>query len=221
MRGWKEHHPDLLERAQRVNATFEVLTDVPELLSSVSVPLSSIDSIIRSHHHVDHTGDDSLFPPTTSHVAGPGIKTNPSLYPGFPLSPDAHVPHAAFAARDVIELGFNGTLKLAGLRSTPPSRPAQRRSTSSRRTSCLILILFRAARRLLRCRRLTRTNTYFLSFITIRPHANLVTLSHSRARRSRVASMAVLGSTLIVRTPYTGASWIIFVGASMCSVTNR
>ena len=109
-----------MERAQRVDATFEVLADVPELLSSTSIPLSSIDSIIWSHHHVDHTGDVSLFPPTTSLVVGPGFKTNPSTYPGFPLNPDDHVPHAAFAGRDVIELDFNsttGVLKLASLRA--------------------------------------------------------------------------------------------------------
>jgi glyoxylase-like metal-dependent hydrolase (beta-lactamase superfamily II) len=110
----------VLERAQSVNATFEVLADVPELLTSASIPLSSIDSIIWSHHHVDHTGDVSLFPKTTSLVVGPGFKTNPKLYPGSPLNPDAYVPQAAFAGRDVIEVDFNSTtdaLKLAGLRA--------------------------------------------------------------------------------------------------------
>ena len=93
---------------------------MPELLTSASIPLSSIDSIIWSHHHIDHTGDVSLFPPTTSLVVGPGFKTNPSTYPGFPLNPDSHVSHSNFAGRDVIELDFNstaGVLKLAGLRA--------------------------------------------------------------------------------------------------------
>lgn len=110
----------VLERAQSVNATFEVLADVSELLTSASVPLSSIDSIIWSHHHMNHIGDASLFPPTTSLVVGPGFKTNPSTYPGYPLNPDAHVPHAAFEGRDIIELDFNrstGVLKLGGLRA--------------------------------------------------------------------------------------------------------
>ena len=109
-----------MERAQKVNATFEVLADVPELLSSTSIPLSSIGSIIWSHHHVDHTGDVSLFPPSTSLVVGPGFKTNPSTYSGFPLNPNSHVSHSNFAGRDVIELDFNsttGVLKFAGLRA--------------------------------------------------------------------------------------------------------
>jgi len=93
---------------------------VSELLTSASVPLSSIDGIIWSNHHIHHIGDASLFPPTTSLIVGPGFKTNPSTYPGFPLNPDGHVPHAAFDGRDVIELNFNrttGVLKIGGLRA--------------------------------------------------------------------------------------------------------
>ena len=253
---------------------------MPELLTLASIPLSSIDLIIWSHHHVDHTGDVSLFPPTTSLVVGPGFKTNPSTYPGFPLNPDAHLPHAAFAGRDVIELDFSSTageIKLAGLRaidwfddgslylleapghapeyimalartsadnsyysqvtlqatrasyvrarftrSQSPSRSTARlvrsHSSSSRRTSYLILL--RAARRLMRCRRLTRTNMCSSFLITVHPYAILVSLSHSRLGRSRVASMVVLGSMIIARTPYTGAFWKIFGRASTFSVTN-
>jgi hypothetical protein len=90
-----------LEGAQNINATFEALADVPELLTSASIPLLSIDSIIWSHHRVDHTGDVFLFQQTTSIIVCPGFKTNPSfspsLYPGFPINPGAHVPHGAFA----------------------------------------------------------------------------------------------------------------------------
>ncbi|KAI9436214.1 beta-lactamase-like protein [Lactarius indigo] len=121
MKAWKEKQPDLLTRAQKVNATFEVLADVSEILTSASVPLASIDSIIWSHHHAEHTGDPSLFPPTTSLIVGPGFKSNPSTYPGFPTNPDAHVPQSAFQDRDLIELDFNNnnssTLKIGGLRA--------------------------------------------------------------------------------------------------------
>ena len=162
--------------------------------------------------------------PTASLIVGPGFKTNISLYPGFPLNPNVHVPHAAFAGRDLIELDFNsatGVLKLAGLAriainwfydgslyffeapsdapeyimalartsldklvllpgdvashraslvrarfslSRSPShcstpRLAQGNFSTSRRTSRLILS--RAARRLLRSRRLMQVNMFF------------------------------------------------------------
>ncbi|KAI9451975.1 beta-lactamase-like protein [Lactarius psammicola] len=121
MKAWKEKRPDLLARAQRVNATFEVLADVPEILTSASVSLASIDSIFWSHHHSEHTGDPSLFPPTTSLVVGPGFKSNPSTYPGFPTNPDAHVSQSAYQGRDLVELDFSSNtadvLKVGGLRA--------------------------------------------------------------------------------------------------------
>ena len=110
----------VLDKAQSANATLEAHSDVSELLTSASVPLSSIDAIIWSNHHIPQIGDASLFPPTTPLIVGPGFKTNPSTYPGFPLNPDGHVAHAAFEGRDVIELDFNrptGVLKIGGLRA--------------------------------------------------------------------------------------------------------
>lgn len=91
-----------------------------EILTSASIPLASIDSIIWSHHHLEHIGDPSLFPPTTSLVVGPGFKSNPSVYPGFPINPDGHLPQSSFEGRDVLELDFSRTtdlLKIGGLRA--------------------------------------------------------------------------------------------------------
>ena len=110
----------VLDKAQSANATLEAHSDVSELLTSASIPLSSIDAIIWSNHHMPQIGDASLFPPMTPLIVGPGFKTNPSTYPGFPLNPDSHVAHAAFEGRDVIELDFNrptGVLKIGGLRA--------------------------------------------------------------------------------------------------------
>ncbi|KAH8978025.1 beta-lactamase-like protein [Lactarius hatsudake] len=119
MKAWKEKLPNILARAHKTNSTFEVLADASEILTSASVPLASIDSIIWSHHHPEHTGDPSLFPPTTSLVVGPGFKTNPSTYPGFPTNPDAQVSESAFRGRDLIELDFTTSraLKIGGLRA--------------------------------------------------------------------------------------------------------
>ena len=84
--------------------------------------------------------------------------------------------------------------------SRSTSRLARRHSSSSSSTSFLVLL--RVARRLLRCRRLTRANMSSSSLITIRPYASLVTLSHSHVWKSRVASKVVLGSTITARTRY-------------------
>ncbi|KAH8978028.1 hypothetical protein EDB86DRAFT_3155743 [Lactarius hatsudake] len=75
--------------------------------------------IIWSHHHAEHIGDPSLFPPTTSLVVGPGFKSDPGIYPGFPTNPDADVSETAFQGRDLLELDFttSSALKIGGLRA--------------------------------------------------------------------------------------------------------
>ncbi|KAI0292383.1 hypothetical protein BC826DRAFT_1105488 [Russula brevipes] len=94
MKAWKTKlGPNLLGLCEALQITLEVPVDVPEILTSASVPLSSIGAIIWSHHHCDHTGDPSLFPSTTSLVD-------------------------AFDGREIIELTFNDTqLTVGGLRA--------------------------------------------------------------------------------------------------------
>ena len=105
---------------QSVGGNVHVTADVPDMLNSASVFLSSIDFAIWSHHHPDHTGDLTLFPKSTSLVVGPGFKTRPLTYPGKPVGPNAETLHEAFEGRELIELDFGGsasTLKVAGLRA--------------------------------------------------------------------------------------------------------
>ena len=97
-----------------------VPADVPDILNAASVPLSSIDFAIWSHHHPDHTGDLSLFPTSTSLIVGPGFKSRPLINPGQLPSLTAEALHEAFKDREVIELDFSSsasTLKVAGLRA--------------------------------------------------------------------------------------------------------
>jgi glyoxylase-like metal-dependent hydrolase (beta-lactamase superfamily II) len=108
----------VLDLCEALQVTLEVPVDVPEILTSASVPLSSIDAIIWSHHHCDHTGDPSLFPSTTSLVVGPNFKSNPAIYPGYPENPDSVTVQDAFDGREIIELNFNDTqLTVGGLRA--------------------------------------------------------------------------------------------------------
>jgi hypothetical protein len=100
------------------DTTIDIPSDVVDILNSASVPLSSVNSIIWSHYHIDHVGDPSLFPLSTSLIVGPGFKSNPKLYPGFPKNPDAYTLQDAFEGRDLIELDFSASqLRVSGLRA--------------------------------------------------------------------------------------------------------
>jgi hypothetical protein len=103
---------------QSIGATINVPADVPDILNAASVPLSSINFAICSHQHPDHTGDITLFPTSTSLVAGPGFKTQPGTYSGQPVGPKVQA-QEAFQGREHIELDFDSRsiLKVAGLRA--------------------------------------------------------------------------------------------------------
>jgi hypothetical protein len=66
--------------------------------------LESISSIIWSHYHWDHTGDPSLFPPTTSLTVGPGFTKG--ITPGYPTNPNAHILESAYKGRELVEISF-------------------------------------------------------------------------------------------------------------------
>jgi len=121
MKAWKEKLPQLASMVQSVDGAINITTDVPDILNAASVPLSSIDFAIWSHHHPEHTGDLTLFPTSTSLVVGPGFKTRPLTYPGQPVGPNAETLHEAFEGRSLIELDFSNssasTLKVGGLRA--------------------------------------------------------------------------------------------------------
>ncbi|KAF2219784.1 hypothetical protein BDZ85DRAFT_243016 [Elsinoe ampelina] len=82
----------------------ESIHDVPTLLQTHHIPLSTINTIIWSHSHLDHTGDPSVFPPSTSLTVGPGFTT--SCLPGYPTNPDSIILDSALANRDLNEISF-------------------------------------------------------------------------------------------------------------------
>lgn len=71
---------------------------------------SEIDAIIWSHHHFDHIGDPSPFPPSTKLVVGQGFKNE--FLPGYPANPDSWIKEIDYAGRELIEVDFTR----AGLR---------------------------------------------------------------------------------------------------------
>lgn len=108
----------VLELVETSKAAPVVIKDVADQLNDASIPLSSIDSIIWSHHHLDHIGDPSLFPKTTSLIVGPTLKSNPEVFPGYPLNPNSIVPQDAYDGREITELDFTiNSLEVGGYKA--------------------------------------------------------------------------------------------------------
>ncbi|KAG8630139.1 hypothetical protein KVT40_001758 [Elsinoe batatas] len=82
----------------------ESIHDVPTVLQTHRIPLSTINTIIWSHSHLDHTGDPSVFPPSTSLTVGPGFTT--SCLPGYPTNPNSIILDSALANRELHEVSF-------------------------------------------------------------------------------------------------------------------
>lgn len=76
----------VVAQIEGAKAIVNVEKDVAEQLRDSNVTLESINSIIWSHNHLDHTGDPSLFPKSTSLVVGPGFKSDKTTFtPGIPM----------------------------------------------------------------------------------------------------------------------------------------
>ncbi len=65
-----------------------------------------------SHHHWDHTGDPSTFPPSTDLIVGPGFKE--ALLPGFPSNPNGEVSESAYKGRTLREISFQDSSLMLG-----------------------------------------------------------------------------------------------------------
>lgn len=107
----------VLSQIEACKSVFAIEKDVAEQLTEANVPLESINSIIWSHHHIDHRGDPSLFPKSTSLVVGPGFKSDKITFPGYPRNPDAITVDDAFEGRVVVELDFSTDSNIGGFPS--------------------------------------------------------------------------------------------------------
>lgn len=102
---WENLSPAQLTPIKALGWKLHVEKDVREILDEAGVDVSGIEAIIWSHHHFDHIGDPSRFPPTTSLIVGPGFKK--TMLPGYPANPDSPVLESDVAGREVVELDFD------------------------------------------------------------------------------------------------------------------
>jgi hypothetical protein len=92
------------------------MQDIPDALLEQNVPLSSINSIIWSHSHIDHVGDPSVFPASTELIVGPTLLS--TQLPGYPADPSGFLLESAFKNRNVREIDFSeSTLEIGGFRA--------------------------------------------------------------------------------------------------------
>ncbi|KAL3460222.1 beta-lactamase-like protein [Aspergillus heterothallicus] len=89
-------------RAQDVKLSVE--KGVSQLLAENGVDPRTIEAIVWSHWHYDHTGDPSTFPATTALIVGQGFRQ--TFIPGYPASPGSPILESDYAGRELKELDF-------------------------------------------------------------------------------------------------------------------
>ncbi|KAL2193042.1 beta-lactamase-like protein [Corynascus similis CBS 632.67] len=102
---WHNLSPSMVSRIKRLGWTVNVEEDVSEILKAGGVDVKTVEAIIWSHHHFDHTGNPNTFPPSTSLIVGPGFKA--TMLPGYPANPDSPILESDLANRQLIELDFS------------------------------------------------------------------------------------------------------------------
>lgn len=102
---WESLSPTTVNMLNGLGAKITVEKGVREILEDHGVPAASIEAIVWSHWHFDHTGDPSTFDESTAVVVGPGFKE--AFVPGYPTNPESLVLESDFAGRELREIEFS------------------------------------------------------------------------------------------------------------------
>lgn len=101
---WENFPPPLLERLNRSGYTLVAPKHAREILDEHGVDTKSIEALIWSHWHFDHTGNPSTFEPSTKLIVGPGCHAK--IFPGYPDNPTAAFLQKDVEGREIQELDF-------------------------------------------------------------------------------------------------------------------
>ncbi|KAI1087706.1 beta-lactamase-like protein [Rostrohypoxylon terebratum] len=104
--------PVLIEEFKNANVNIIVPKHIREILDDNGVDTKSLEAVVWSHAHLDHTGDPTTFEPHTKLIVGPGVKAG--IFPGYPANPKSRfLLEADYSGREVQELDFtNSTIKI-------------------------------------------------------------------------------------------------------------
>jgi glyoxylase-like metal-dependent hydrolase (beta-lactamase superfamily II) len=102
---WENLPPPVVELVNSgVAGELHVEKGVRKILEDGGFNASSLEAVIWSHWHFDHTGDPSSFDNHTALVVGPGFKQK--VLPGYPANPNATFLESDYAGRELRELSF-------------------------------------------------------------------------------------------------------------------
>ncbi|ESK81485.1 metallo-beta-lactamase superfamily protein [Moniliophthora roreri MCA 2997] len=93
--------PTIAQNISMPGFGLKVEKDIVEQLGAGGIKPDDVDIVIWSHTHMDHIGDMSKFPPSTTLVIGPG-----SDRASYPTVADAKLLDSDFANREVREVSF-------------------------------------------------------------------------------------------------------------------
>jgi glyoxylase-like metal-dependent hydrolase (beta-lactamase superfamily II) len=114
---WWNLTPDVVHAIQTKGVEgMRITSDIDEILSDGGVDARTIDAVVWSHYHFDHTGNIQKFPKSTDVVVGHGFKEK--FLPGYSVNHESPFYDADFDGRNLREITFHeSSIQIGRLRA--------------------------------------------------------------------------------------------------------